>query len=141
MGSAYAIIFMEYVGNSFLSSFPHTPNVYYRYINDIFLIWARGIDKLNHFFHTASNTHPNITFTYEASSALPFMDMLSKIKNNTNIYTFAYCKPTDRHSYLHYKSNHPIHVKHSIIFSVTKEYVQTIETSSNAARNSLIAIL
>ena len=27
------------------------------------------------------------------------------------------CKPTDRHSYLHYKTNHPIHLKNSVIFS------------------------
>ena len=38
-----------------------------------------------------------------------------KINNNT-IYTTVHSKPTDRHSYLHYKNNHPIHLKHSIIY-------------------------
>ena len=66
-------------------------------------------------------THPNITFTYEASTALPFLDVLAKVNNNT-IYTTVNCKPTDRHSYLHYKSNHPIHLKHSIIFSKFLRY-------------------
>ena len=93
MAPAYAIIFMESVKNSFLSSFPHKLTVYYRYIDDIFLISAHDIDKLKQFFNNANNTHPNITFTYEASSVLPFLDVLIKI-NNT-IYTTVYHKPTD----------------------------------------------
>ena len=116
MALAYAIIFMESVENSFLSSFPHKPTVYYRYIDDIFMIWLHGIDKFEQFFRNAKNTHPNITFTSEASTALPFLDVLTKINNDNTIYTTVYCKPTDRHSYLHYKSNHPIHLKHSIYF-------------------------
>ena len=116
MAPAYAIIFMESVENSFLSSFPHKPTVYYRYIDDIFMIWSHGIDKFEQFFRNANNTHPSITFTYEASTALPFLDVLTKINNDNTIYTTVNCKPTDRHRYLHYKSNHPIHLKHSIIF-------------------------
>ena len=122
MAPAYAIIFMESVENSFLSSFPHKPTVYYRYIDDIFMIWSHGIDKFEQFFSNANNTHPSITFTYEASTALPFLDVLTKINNDNTIYTTVNCKPTDRHSYLHYKSNHPIHLKHSIIFSQFLRY-------------------
>ena len=106
----------------FLSSFPHKPTVYYRYIDDIFMIWSHGIDKFEQFLRNANNTHPNITFTYEASTALPFLDALIKINNDNTIYTTVYCKPTDRHSYLHYKSNHPIHLKHSIIFKKFLRY-------------------
>ena len=45
MAPAYAIIFMESVGKNF-SSFPLKTTVYYRYIYDIFMIWAHGMDKL-----------------------------------------------------------------------------------------------
>ena len=48
--------------------------------------------------------------------------MCKKINNDNTIYTTVNCKPTDRHSYLHYKSNHPIHLKHSIIFSQFLRY-------------------
>ena len=119
MAPAYAIIFMESVENSFISSFPLKKTVYYRYIDDIFMIWTHGIDNFKQFFNNANNIHPNITFTYETSTALPFLDVLTTTNNNNNnntIYTTAYCKSTDRHSYLHYKSNHPIHVKHSNFF-------------------------
>ena len=37
IAAGYAIIFMEYVENSFLSSLPLNPTVYYRYIDDIFM--------------------------------------------------------------------------------------------------------
>ena len=94
MAPAYAIIFIESVKNSFLSSFPHKPTVYYRYCDDIFMIWSHGIDKFEHFFRNANNTHPNITFTCEASNALPFLDVLTKINNDNTIYTTVYCKPT-----------------------------------------------
>ena len=112
---AYAIIFIESVENSFLSSIPLMPTVYYRYIDDIFMTWAHGIDEFKKLFTYSNNTHPNITFTYEASTALPFLDVLIKSNNNNTICTTAYCKPTDRHSYLHYKCNHPIHLRHSIV--------------------------
>ena len=74
--------------------------------------WHRQIKTI---FNNANNTHHNITFTYETSIALPFIDVL--IKTN-NTYTAVHCKPTDRHSYLHYKGNHPIHLKHSIMFKI-----------------------
>ena len=39
MAPAYAMISMESVENSFLSSFQLMPTVYYRFIDDIFIIW------------------------------------------------------------------------------------------------------
>ena len=85
------------------------------------MIWSHGMDKFKFFLYNANNTHINITFTYEASTALHFLDVSIKINNNT-INTTVYCKPTDRHSYLHYESNHPIHLKHSIFFSEFLRY-------------------
>ena len=91
MAPAYAIIFMESVENSVLSSFPHKPTDYYRNIDDIFMIWSHGIDKFEHFFRNANNTQTNITFTYDASTALPFLEVLKKINNDNTINTTAYC--------------------------------------------------
>ena len=61
---AYANIFMQFVENSFLFYFALKPTVYYRYIDDIFMMWANGIDKFKQFFINAKRTHPNIAFTY-----------------------------------------------------------------------------
>ena len=86
------------------------------------MAWTNSI-----FFDNAYNTHPRITFMYEASTALPFLDVLIKINNNT-IYTTVYCKPTDRHSYLHYNCNHSIHLRHSIIFLEFLRYKKSMIT-------------
>ena len=72
MALVYGIVFMESVENSLSSSFPHKPTVYYRIIDDIFMTWSHGIDKFKLFLYNTNNTHPNITFTYEPSTALPF---------------------------------------------------------------------
>ena len=85
------------------------------------MIWLHGMDKFKHLLDNASNTHPNITLTYEATIALPFLDVLVKTNNNT-IYTTVCSRPTDRHSHLHYGSNHPIHLRHSIVFSKFLRY-------------------
>ena len=39
-------IFMHYVEDTFLSSFNLQPTAYFRFIDDIFLIWPNGIDTL-----------------------------------------------------------------------------------------------
>ena len=48
-----------------------------------------------------AKTHPNITFPYEASTALSFLDVLIKMSSDNAIYTTVYGKLADRHSYLH----------------------------------------
>ena len=106
----------------------------------IIYIYIYGMGKLRKFFSNAKITHPNITFTYEASTSLPILDVLMKINNA--IYTTVCCKPTDRHGFLHLKT-----IIQSILaipyffthFSVAEEHAQTTETSSNAARNLLIS--
>ena len=113
---------MYYIENTFLSSFNLKPTAYFRYIDDIFLIWPHGIDTLLTFLENANRTHPNISFTYEYSStAVSFLDVIIKI-NNGIISTSLYKKNTDNHRYLHYTSCHPMHMKNSIIFSQLLRY-------------------
>ena len=138
MAPTYANIFMYCIENTFLSSFNLKPTAYFRYIDDIFLIWPHGIDTLQTFLENANRTHLNISFTHEYSStAVSFLDVIIKI-NNGIISTSLYKKNTDNHRYLHYTSCHPMHMKNSIIFysfSDTKEYVQTERILSNTAKN------
>ena len=90
------------------------PTVYGSANGVVVVNFHQHMDKFRQFFSNATNTHPNITFAFEASTVLPSLDVLVKI-NNIIICTTVCCKPTDRHSYLQYKSNHPIHLKHSLI--------------------------
>ena len=72
---------MYYVENTFISSPALQPTAYFRYIDDIFLIWPHGIDTFETFLHDANRTQPNICFTHEYSnSAVSCLDVI--INNN-----------------------------------------------------------
>ena len=102
MAPTYANIFMHYVENTFLSSFNFLPTAYFRYIDDIFLIWPHSIDTLETFLENSNRTHPNISFTHEYSTtAVSFMDVVIKI-NNGVISTCLNNKNADNHLYLYH---------------------------------------
>ena len=113
---------MFYIENTFLSSFNIKLTAYFRYIDEIFLIWPHGIDTLQTFLENANKTLPNISFSHEYSStAVSFLDVMTKI-NNGIISTSLYKKNTDNHLNVHYTSCHPKHMKNSIIFSQLLRY-------------------
>ena len=94
MAPAYANIFMDAIETSFLSSSPLKPSIYYRYTDDIFLIWPHGNDSLTHFLEHANNIYQNIKFTHERSNTtLPFLDVSVQIAQN-KIFTTLHKKPT-----------------------------------------------
>ena len=49
MAPSYANIFMGILEKQMLSTYPHKPFIYFRYIDDIFMIWTDGEDSLNAF--------------------------------------------------------------------------------------------
>ena len=117
MAPAYANIIMDAIETSFLSSSPLKPSIYYRYIDDIFLIWPHVNDSLTHVLEHANNIHKNIKFTHGRSkTTLPFLDVSVQIAQN-KIFTTLHKKTTDSNSYLHYNSCHPVYIKNSIIYS------------------------
>ena len=119
---AYANISMDAIETSFLSSSPLKPSIYYRYIDDIFLIWPNGNDSLTHFLEHANNILQSIKFTHERSKTkLPFLDVSVQIAQN-KIFPTLHKEPTDSHSYLHYNSCHPVHIMNSIIYSQFLRY-------------------
>ena len=72
------------------------------------MTWSHGIDKFKLFLYNTINTHPNITFTYESSTALPYLDvMMNTIYNNT-IYTTV-----QLHSYVKEEASMTINEKDS----------------------------
>ena len=58
----YASIFMDKLENDFLKSQELTPLLRYRYIDNVFLIWTHGEEKLASFLNDLNNCHPNIEF-------------------------------------------------------------------------------
>ena len=67
MAPPYAILFLAELEESFLQTCEFKPEVWYRYIDDIFMIWTHGEEKLNKFLADLNNFHKTIKFTYECS--------------------------------------------------------------------------
>jgi hypothetical protein len=96
----------------------HTqPIVYYRFIDDIFIIWTHGREALDLFIDHLNSRSATIKFTSEISQTkVTFLDTLVTIEDD-QLVTNLYCKPTDSHNYLRYNSAHPQRCKDSIPFS------------------------
>ena len=118
MAPAYANIFMCIVERAILSSTSHKPDVWLRFIDDIFLIWTHGEDSLKDFISFINSFNPNLQFTYEYSSeSVHFLDVSISTDIHGHLATDLYTKPTDTHQYLMSNSCHPNHTKRSIPYS------------------------
>ena len=73
---------------------------FFRFIDDIMLVWIHGIKALNEFIETANNLYPTIKFTDCISSEkVNFLDTTVHLVDNS-LETEMYTKPTDTHQYL-----------------------------------------
>ena len=111
MGTAvapnYANLFMDRFERKALSNWPLKPLIWLRFIDDIFMIWTHGEDKLNEFIQYLNSIHPTIKLTHELShSQIDFLDTTFKVNDSQQLYTTLYEKPTDTHLYLHYTFSH-----------------------------------
>lgn len=111
---SFANIFMSKLETSMLSECRLSPWVWWRFLDDIFLIWLHGNEALIEFVNYVNSYHDTIKYTWELSeNKLPFLDVLVKLENK-KISTDLYCKPTDTRQYLDNRSCHPRHVKQGI---------------------------
>ena len=117
MAPPYAIIFMDSLEKETLSNSLLKPLVWWRYIDDIFMVWENGEEELKKFLETLNCCHPTIKLTVEYSRAkINFLD-ITVMKKGNQLVTDLYVKPTDTHQYLHASSCHVSRYKKSITFS------------------------
>ena len=101
MAPSHAIIFMAALEERILRSCPSRPSVWWRYIDDVFVIWTHSEERLLEFISYLSQYHPTIKFTYERSqSPVTFLNVSVSKDSNGTLQTNLYCKPTDTHQYL-----------------------------------------
>ena len=105
---SYANIFMDHFERKY--KYPLIKGkslIYFRYIDDIFLLWTETKNEPGQFFKDLNKKHSSIKFDYKASKdRIVFLDneiYLHKGKLRTKMYR----KETDRQHYLHIKSEHP----------------------------------
>ncbi len=116
LAPSYANIFMGRLEQNILKTLETKglkPALYIRYIDDIFIIWNQGEEKLLEFINVFNEAHPSIKFTFEYSNEqIAFLDTRVKIdKTSKTMFTDLYTKDTDTHNYLHYTSAQPAHCK------------------------------
>ena len=107
----YSILLMADLEKWLLSDIDLKPYIWWRYIDDIFLIWEHGEEFLKLFLEKINKIHPTIKFTTDWSySSVKFLDVKVIIKDG-RIITDLHWKPTDSHQYLESSSRHPYHCK------------------------------
>ena len=118
LAPSYANLFMSDFEDKFFYTYREQPLWWKQFIDDIFMLWTHGRDKLNEFITCLNSDHLTIKFTAHIfSSCVEFLVTLVKILSQNTIITDLFTKPTDSHNYLHYSSCHPIHTKHSLPYS------------------------
>ena len=143
MGSKFAPIFATLVlayleekmyrksEEKFGSDFRHYLEANYkRFLDDCFLIFTRSEDQLTKFHNLLNDLHSSIKFTIEKSrTSLPFLDTLL-IKENGQLQTDNYYKPTDSKQYLLYTSCHPKHTRNSIPYNLARRLKMIISDNN-----------
>ena len=100
MAPAYANLFMDKLERKLLSEARVQPNIWFRYIDDIFVVWTEGEEKLRGFLNFINAAHDTIKFTWTWSKMqINFLD-IQVINSNGKIEKDLYIKPTDTHQYL-----------------------------------------
>ena len=118
MAPDYANLFMGDLEEKLLAQFPLKPYLWWRYIEDIFMVWTHGEEKLEDFINHINSLQSTIKFTHDFSkSHISFLDVTVSLDNNNKISTDLFVKSTDTHQYLLHTSCHPSHIKKSIPFS------------------------
>ena len=64
MAPKYVKIFMHVFEEQLLTNAPLKPIAFFRFIDDIVLVWPHGIKALNKFIEAANNLYPTIKFTH-----------------------------------------------------------------------------
>ena len=110
----FANIFMGYLEEKFLSTCKLKPWVWWRFLDDVFIIWLHSEEELNLFLVRLNSFHETIKFTWEVGyRQISFLDVRVSLEDGL-LHTDVYSKPTDAHQYLNYKSCHSPHVKRGI---------------------------
>ena len=114
LGPNYASLFVSYVEEKMLRVYTGIkPDPYKRYMDDVAGAASCTEDDLTRFLTFVSSYHPKLEYTWSISSAkLPFLDMLL-IPRDDRVATSIHYKETDSHSYLNFKSSHPLKCKAS----------------------------
>ena len=112
--STYVSLFMVELEKKIFENTNFKLLLWLRYLDDIFCIWAEGLERLQEFYQYLNSFHPTIKFTMEFSKEqINFLDVNISQKEGA-LQTDLYCKSKDTHQFLHFRSCHRYVYKKSI---------------------------
>lgn len=119
LSPVFANIFMEDFEQKAIASSTVKPEVWLRYVDDTFVIWSHGKQKLDEFTDHLNNISPSIKLTteIETQNTLPFLDV-NVTRENNKLNTTVFRKKTHTGRYLNYTSNHSVSVKEGVALSL-----------------------
>ena len=118
MAPSFANLFLGIFEINALSNAPFHPHTWWRFLDDIFMIWTEGLDNLKIFIDYLNNIHATIKcLSSHSLTNVPFLDVMVSLHNGTT-ETDQYTKPTDKHQHLLSLSCHPHLTKKAIPFSL-----------------------
>ena len=126
IGPAAANIYLIDFDEAALNDFKIKPEVFFRYLDDIFLLWNGTLEELKEYETFLNSLIPGIKITLEANlHAINFLDIniyKKYVDNKIELATRIYVKPTDTQNLLHTKSFHPPHTTKGILKSQLIRY-------------------
>ena len=109
-------LYMEYLEQKALSTAPHPPRFWCRYVDDTFVIHKEA--NKQGFLQHINSVDPAIRFTVEDNKedgSIPFLDTIVKPEVDGSLSISVYRKPTHTDQYLQWDSNHHLSAKFSVI--------------------------
>ena len=99
---------MEEFEKKAIEQVTHKPACWLRYVDDTFIIWPHGQEKLTEFLSHLNRLHKKIQFTMEIEeeSHIPFLDIDIYKKADCSLGHKVYWKPTHTNLYLHQDLHH-----------------------------------
>jgi len=123
----YANLFLAKWEKEALQKCPKKPSCYFRFLDDIFIIWPHSRTEFEQFFEILNSHHESINLKASVqTNEINFLDVTvfkgNRFTEKGTLDTKVYFKPTDSRQLLHKKSYHPKHTFKSIIKSQILRY-------------------
>lgn len=140
-GGAFAGIYLGEWEAHVKSSFPLSPRAWFRFQDDIFMIWDHSIENLHRFTDHVNACDPNIQVDLVSSdSSIRFLDLLiQKTPSSDASFSLDFSvafKDSHSHLILSPASHHARHVTPGVIFSQILRWATLSSTRASFDRTS-----
>ena len=134
LAPALATIYIGHLGEAFLANRALVPDLWVRYIDDIFLAWRHTLEEFEAFMVELNGIQEKINFTSEISSeSCNFLDLTiykSPTFRNTGLFsTKIYYKPTNTFSFPLMTSYIPTHIQKGIAIGEMTRIIRNTTSS------------